>query len=198
MIKTLIFDLGGVFVHVNPESSIRRLRSRFPDVSEARVFKLFEDVGPGLEFELGRIDADCFYRKSVKELGIQMGRFDFESTWNDIFDPIQPMIDLLPLLKPRFRLVMLSNTNPHHFQSIGERWPFYHHFNDIVLSYDVGAMKPDRRMFEAALKRCGSPPEACVFFDDRRENVLAAEEAGFASFVFHPPDQIRTSSGEGR
>ena len=191
MTDTVLFDLGGVFVHVDPEPSIRRLRARFSGLNGAALRDFFEDSPAALEYELGRIDTDAFYRRVVRDLGLDLGRGEFEACWNEIFEPIRPMIDLLPRLKPRYGLVLLSNTNPLHFETIGERWSFYGHFDAVVLSYEVGAMKPDARMYEAALARCGSSPEACLFFDDREENVLAAEEAGIRSFVFEAPDRVR-------
>lgn len=191
MRKTLIFDLGGVFVRLDPECSIRRLCTRFPGLDAAALRDFFEDSPAALDYELGRIDTETFRKHVNRDLGLDLGRGEFERMWNRIFDPVLPMIDLLPLLKSRYGLVLLSNTNPLHFQAIGERWPFYRHFDSVVLSYEVGCMKPDARIYRTALERSGASAEDCLFFDDREENVRAAEGVGIASYVFEAPDRVR-------
>jgi HAD superfamily hydrolase (TIGR01509 family) len=53
-----------------------------------------------------------------------------------------------------------------------------------VLSYEVGAAKPDRAIFAAALRRAGTPPERAAYFDDVGSYVQAAREMGLRGYLF--------------
>ncbi|GAA1143586.1 putative hydrolase of the HAD superfamily [Kitasatospora gansuensis] len=57
----------------------------------------------------------------------------------------------------------------------------------------VGAAKPDRLIYQVAADRAGVAPERCLFVDDRRENVVAAEELGMTGVHFRGPADLRAA-----
>ena len=57
-------------------------------------------------------------------------------------------------------------------------------FENQVFSYQVGALKPDRKMFDRAIQLAGFPPRNLMFVDDRQENIKAAEELGLNTHWF--------------
>ena len=71
-----------------------------------------------------------------------------------------------------------------HFESLLSQHAFFRLFDDLVLSYQVGAVKPDAAFFEALIERAGHPPEACFFTDDRPENVDGARRFGIDAELF--------------
>lgn len=75
---------------------------------------------------------------------------------------------------------ILSNWDPESFIYLKEK---YHKFFDeqvdgIVISGDVGCIKPDRKIYEILLNKFRLNPHDCIFVDDRLENVIAAQECG--------------------
>jgi HAD superfamily hydrolase (TIGR01509 family) len=63
-------------------------------------------------------------------------------------------------------------------------------FDHIIVSGEVGLIKPDREIFELTLRQIDRKPSACIFIDDNDENVRAAESMGFATVHFRSPQQL--------
>jgi len=58
------------------------------------------------------------------------------------------------------------------------------YFNVKIFSHVVGSLKPDRKIYEAAIAASGKPPGALFFTDDREENIRAAEDFGIRAHRF--------------
>src|SRR5207245_7329998 len=124
-------------------------------------------------------------------LDLDMGYAHFCEIWSSIFLPDTLIPErLLQGLKRRYRLLLLSNTNAIHFNMIRENYPLLRHFDDYVLSYEVGATKPSRQIYEEAISRAQCAPEECFFTDDIAEYVAAAREAGMDAVQFQSAAQI--------
>jgi HAD superfamily hydrolase (TIGR01509 family) len=87
-------------------------------------------------------------------------------------------------LASRYPLILLSNTNELHFENIRARFPLLGHFHHLVLSYQVGAAKPSRRIYDEAVKRAGCLAEECFFTDDVPAYVEGAKQAGIDAVRF--------------
>jgi HAD superfamily hydrolase (TIGR01509 family) len=97
---------------------------------------------------------------------------DFSDSFADIFSEIQPMIALHAALRAnRIPTCVFSNTNAIAVCHIRRRFPFFDHFDNYVLSYEVGAMKPDAKIYAAVERATGHSGEAIVYVDDRAENI---------------------------
>lgn len=95
-------------------------------------------------------------------------------------------------LKSRCKLGLLSNAGPRSYKmedGVGEEgWGL---FDDKVLSYEVGLVKPDPEIYRLAASRLGVKPDECVFVDDGEHNVLAAEEVGMRGVVYRDFESFR-------
>jgi len=91
---------------------------------------------------------------------------------------------MLEGLAARYKLVLLSNTNAIHFEMIRENYALLRHFHERILSTRAHAMKPRREIFQAALDRCGCPPEQCFYTDDIAAYVEAARRLGIDAVQF--------------
>ena len=97
----------------------------------------------------------------------------------------------LEALKKTYRLILLSNTNEIHFEFVREKYSILSYIEDYVLSYQVGWMKPDKQIYQAAIERAGVPAEQIFFTDDRQENVEAARTEGIQAVQFHSENQLK-------
>lgn len=102
--------------------------------------------------------------------------------WGDIFTPntaIEPYIHRI--MTYGLTVGVLSNTNSIHLEYILEL-PLMMKLRKegvpFILSHEVKAMKPGRRIYEIALKRLKSKGRETLFIDDLEENVVAARKAG--------------------
>ena len=60
----------------------------------------------------------------------------------------------------------------------------------IVLSYEVGVMKPAADIYRAAIQKTGLPAEKIFYTDDLEPNVLAAKECGMDAVLFKDTAQL--------
>ena len=105
--------------------------------------------------------------------------------WNAIFLPETATSEELVIeLKQRYRLVLLSNTNELHFGWLRERYPILEHFDAYTLSYAEKAMKPDDRIYAAAVANAQCLPGECFFTDDIERYVDAARAFGIDAEQF--------------
>lgn len=65
-------------------------------------------------------------------------------------------------------------------------------FEDIVVSGEVGVVKPDPRIYRLAIERCRLNPPRTVFIDDSAENVAGGRRAGLHALHFLGPAQLRS------
>ena len=86
--------------------------------------------------------------------------------------------------------LLTQNTNPIHFSMLKARYPVFGYFDDFVLSYQVGALKPDAEIYRKAIQRAGCRPDECFFTDDIAINVDAARENGMDAVQFLSAAQL--------
>lgn len=193
MIKTIIFDLGGIFVQIDTKQSTQKLCEQIGLLSEREVLDVLIHSDHCRQYEKGLIDSHTFYEKVKGELGGNFSFRFFKKMWQQIFVPIQPMIDLLPQFKLKYRLALLSNTNILHMQYIEKHFPFFHYFDHVFYSYKIGMIKPDLAIFRHVLNELQSDARECVFIDDTDENVRSAEKVGIRSYCFVYPNYLQKS-----
>jgi epoxide hydrolase-like predicted phosphatase len=85
-----------------------------------------------------------------------------------------------------------SITNSPGYRTIGdESLDKQKTFQPLVSSEAEGIRKPDRRIYEIALRKIGFPAGECVFVDDKAENLMPALELGMKVILFHDARQLR-------
>jgi len=144
-----------------------------------------------VRFESGQIAPEEFVQELCGVLDLRMEYPRFCEVWSSIFLP-ETLIpeSLLEGLRRRYRLLLLSNTNAIHFEMIRENYALLKHFDEYILSYEVGAMKPTPRIYEEAIARAGCEPGECFFADDIPEYVEGARKAGIDAVRFESAGQI--------
>ena len=90
----------------------------------------------------------------------------------------------------RYRLLLLSNTNAIHYEMLEANYPILRHFEVRILSHEVGAMKPDPKIYRAAIAGAGCRPEEIFFTDDIAEFVEAARRQGIDAAQFSSLPQL--------
>lgn len=191
--KALIFDLCGVIVPLDYERRYAMFEELSPLAAE-EIPQRIEASGLVRGLDTGRLDPVSFARRMSEVL--EIGDLSFEEfcrVWDSVFEPPETLLpgEFLESLRDRFRMVMLSNTNPIHFPYIEEHYPPVRHFDEYVLSYQVGATKPSAEMYQEAVARAQRPAEECLFIDDLAGNVAAARREGIPSVQFTSYDQLR-------
>ncbi len=190
MTKTVIFDLGKVIVPFDFGRGYRAM-AELCSYTPEEIPKRIGSTDLVRRFECGEIAPEPFVEQLCALLELRLDYAHFCRIWSSIFLPHTLIPEsLLQGLKRRYRLLLLSNTNAIHFSMVRENYPLLRHFDDYVLSYEVGALKPSPRIYEEALARAQCAPEECFFTDDIAEYVAAANQAGMDAVQFQSAAQI--------
>ncbi len=191
MIQTIIFDFGNVVGFFDHRLVSSRLRPHAAVPAEEIHRFIF---GGALEddYERGKLTSAEFLRHLRDRCGLGCPDEVVVQSYVDIFWPNPDVCALLPRLKPAYRLMLASNTtelHSRHFRAqFAEPLRF---FDDLILSFEIGARKPSAAFFEHCLERAGCPASACVFIDDLPANVDGARACGLNGIVYTGPAPLR-------
>ena len=185
MIKNIVFDLGGVIFKIDKNQAIKRFNEvGFADA--ASYLDAFAQVGIFGDLESGRITSEQFRCQLSELAGKELTLEDCAYGWQGyVAGSPQCNLDKLVELRQRgFKLSLLSNTNPFMMQWAlssafdGRGHGLDHYFGSLYLSYEMGIMKPERRIFEMMLQGEKAKPEETVFIDDSPHNTAVAASMG--------------------
>ena len=190
MIRALLFDLGNTIVPFDFRRGYARLEQlcALPAVEIPTRLRRSDLVHL---FETGHIEPREFVARLCAELDIAMTYSDFCDLWSSIFLPGALIPDsLLAALARRHRMVLVSNTNPIHFEMVRASYRELERFQEFVLSYEVGALKPAPEIYRAAIARAGCAAAECFFVDDLATCVEGALREGIGAVRFESPEQL--------
>ena len=189
-IKAIIFDFGNVLLEWNPRHVYRRFFQ-----SEEEMEKFLHDVDFtdwNLQQDKGRPFAE-----GVSELSKQFPQYAeliqaYHDNWiHSIGKSLTGTIEIMKRLKKAgYQLYGLSNWSAETFPMARRKYDFFNLLDDIVISGEVGAIKPEPAIFEIMLKRIGRPAAECLFIDDALANIEAARAMGFATVHFQSPERL--------
>jgi len=184
----LIFDFGNVVAYFDYRKACERL-GRHLGLSGDAFLERVKSLGftPLVQqYESGRIGAEEFSSEMCKLAGIEVPHEEFATAWADIFSLNEPVARLITYLRSEgYRLVLGSNTNDLHAAQFRHQFAdTLSHFDKLILSFEVGHLKPTTRFYEACVSAAGYAPDCCVFIDDLPENVDGARAAGLRGIVF--------------
>jgi len=191
MTRAIILDLGRVLVPFDFSRAYRVVSERAgipPEEVRARILA----ANLIIPFESGQMEPAEFVRRLTRAIGVEIDYEEFCRVWSLIFLP-ETLIpeDWVRSLRARYRTVLLSNTNSIHYAMLRANYAILEHFDAYVLSHEVGAMKPDPRIYVAAIEAARCPPQECFYTDDVAEFVEAGRAAGLDAVQFHNAEQLR-------
>jgi len=183
-VEFVYFDLGNMLLSFDPADACRAL-GRYFDISPQQAKAALYDSGLEEEFEHGKLTPHQFADGLRKQLGRDEQAFPDAAVLDAIsnmFVPIEPMEGVLQQVKSAgFGVGLLSNTCHAHWDWI-QRQSYQvmdFSFDATILSFEVGAMKPDPKIYHEAAAAAGVQPGRIFFLDDRQENIDAARRLGW-------------------
>jgi glucose-1-phosphatase len=192
-IRTIIFDIGRVLVRVDVGRAKAGLAKGLA-LSPEELWSAIEKDPRWGDWQEGRMSPRDWYLNLSSRLGIALDFEQFTAVWNSTLDP-EPIlpISLFESLSKRYRLGLLSNTDPIHVAKLESTYEFFRFFPAAVRTYSctVGASKPSPIIYQAALKACKTRAQEAVYIDDILAYVEAARRLGMSGIQFHSPEQLR-------
>jgi 2-haloacid dehalogenase len=188
----VVFDLGGVLIDWDPRHLYRKLFAG----DEAAVEHFLETV---CTHEWNRYqDAGRSFAEGAHLLKAEHpDKADLIDAYGARFDemmpgPITGSIEILAELRARGTpLYLLSNFSAETFPPAFERFDFLRWFRGMVISGEVGVIKPDPRIYEIMLTRFAIDPHRAVYIDDVAVNAEAAAGMGIHGIHFTTPAALR-------
>ena len=192
-VDAVIFDLGGVLIDWNPRYLYRRL---FGDDTEAMEAFLGEVCTPEWN---ARQDAGRPWAEAVAELSARHPEardliVAYDERWEEMLGgPIRGTVEILgDLRQAGVALYALSNWSAAKYAIARPRYPFLGWFRDVVISGEVGVIKPDPWIFRLLLERNRLDPARAAYVDDSGPNVSVAERLGMIAIRFRGPGALRS------
>lgn len=190
MIKAIIFDLGKVIVPFDFNRGYDRLES-LCGIPAAEIPARIAPTGLVNRLESGEIEPREFVKLISAHLNLETSYEDFCEIWYSIFLPDTLIPEsMLEGIARKYPLILLSNTNPMHFEMLVKNYPLLRHFHSYVLSYKVGAMKPSPAIYHKAVEAAGCLAGECFFTDDIPAYVEGAKLLGIDAVAFESAEQI--------
>ena len=189
MAYTIFFDLGNVLLYFDTFKMYQQV-AQISSLTLQEVKAVIQ--GQTDLYEKGKIDTKKIYAEFNR---LAKKQIDFSALCHalcDIFQPNQSVIDIAKELKQKaLKLFILSNTCEIHFEFALQHFPFLQLFDGYVLSYKVGARKPEKKIFEEAIRQAGCLKERCFYTDDIPEFVLAAKKMKIDAEQFITAEHLR-------
>ena len=190
-IKAIIFDYGNVLIEWDP----RHLYRRYFDDEE--VMEQFLHEVNFMEWNAQQ-DGGRPFVEGVAELSKQFPQHAhliqaYHDHWKDsIGNAITGTVDLAKQLKQAgYLLYGFSNWSAETFPLAREKYDFFDLFDDMVISGEVGHVKPQPEIFQILLDKIGRPAPQCLFIDDSLPNIQQANTMGFNTIHFESPEQLK-------
>jgi glucose-1-phosphatase len=191
MKPAIIFDLGKVLVGFDYSIAAQKVAAR--STKQVPDLQHFLGSSPVLAgFESGLLTREQFFAEMRQITGFNGDLKEFARDFADIFVPIPAMIGLHEELRQRgFQTYIFSNTNDIAIGHIRRNFPFFQNFDGYIFSYEIGAMKPEPKIYEAMEKMSGKRGTEIIYIDDRLENVEAGSARGWRTILHETPKNTR-------
>ncbi|MGO9584741.1 MAG: HAD family hydrolase [Limisphaerales bacterium] len=189
----VVFDLGKVLVDFDYHIAVSRIaaRSKLPPDGIKTFLGQSHAI---IDYECGRLTREEFFEQARKATGFRGTIEEFGEFFADIFTPIPPMIEIHAGLRRRgIPTYIFSNTNDLAVEHIRRNFPFFRNFDGYIYSYEVGAMKPEAKIYEVLEKLAGRRGAEIVYLDDLAENVAAGAARGWRTILHETPEKTRAA-----
>jgi putative hydrolase of the HAD superfamily len=190
-VEAVIFDFGGVLVRTEDRKPRTVLAARL-GMTYDELSALIFDSQSAIQATKGEITADAHWDAVQKLLGLSDAEIEQVRTefWaGDVLD--EDLVNLLRDLRPRYLTVLLSNAWDDLRQMIEDVWQIDDAFDRLVISAEIGLVKPSLEIYQWMISQLGMEPAKAVFVDDFLHNVEGARAAGLQAIHFQSADQAQ-------
>lgn len=187
-IRAVCFDFGGVLVRTEFQAPRQHLADSLGLTYEDLIRIVFESP-TARQASLGLIDEQAHWESTLRALGLPPdGRQALSEAFfgGDVLD--RQLVAALRGLRPQYKIGLISNAWSGLRAYITSQG-FADVFDDMIISAEVGLLKPDAAIYRLALERLGVQPSEAVFVDDFVENVEGAQTIGMHAVHFREPEQ---------
>lgn len=181
MIKVIIFDFFDVF---RTDGFNRFLKQRGLEHKDAFLLAT-------QRHDRGETDDKEFFAEVAAAAGETPEQAEREM--EDAVELNAELVEYAASLRNTYKLALLSNSSSEYLRNELKKYDLEKYFDEIVISSEVGLIKPEPAIFEHIMEKLRARPEECIFTDDNPRHVLAAETLGIRSVVFENVAQLQAA-----
>ncbi len=201
-IDTIIFDLGGVILNLDPQKTIEAFANTTGLSTEQLLEHSKEPVFK--QYEKGEISSDKF-RNGLRDIfNVNVKDSDLDEAWNAmLLDLPLDRLQMIGRLRPKLKTFVLSKTNEIHIAAFdkivteatsGRKIQDY--FDAVYYSHKVGMRKPNADIFEMVLEKKGLNKSNTLFIDDTSEHIESAKKLGLHTWHLTNQEELFTILGD--
>ncbi|MBS0604080.1 MAG: HAD family phosphatase [Verrucomicrobia bacterium] len=189
MKRTIFFDLGNVLIFFDHQKMCRQV-AEYSSLDEQLVQSVMHKYGD--LYERGHVNSQMIHDELCRMAQKKLHFATMMHAVSDIFEPNEPVIATAHHLKEKgHRLFLLSNTCEAHFTFASNHFPFLKIFDGYVLSYEVGARKPEKKIYEKALEIAGCQnKKECFYTDDILPYIESARSMEIDAEQYTNPQEL--------
>jgi HAD superfamily hydrolase (TIGR01509 family) len=188
-IEAVVLDLGGVVCRHVPDVRLRAL-ARLTGAPESDIHAALWASGLDARAEAGDLDHDETYDAVLRRLGHTLSSTELRRAWAAAFEPDHEVLDVVRRVDRRS--VLFTNNGPiledcltHELEAVDSA------FDQVLVSWRLGATKPAPESFVKATSQIGVPPSAVLYVDDSLQNVRAAAHQGWIAHPYRGLGRLR-------
>ena len=191
-ISVIVFDLGNVLLPFDYQKLVNKLDRIEKNLGKNFLVFLKENYSYHRAFERGDVSEDDFIKKMLSALQYKIDKETFCKYYSEIFSENKEVVNLLPELKKKFILVLLSNTNSLHDRYGWRHYGFLRYFDKLILSYKEGTVKPEEKIYRAVESFTKKNRHEHYFIDDIADYVETAKSLGWEGVQFKGYPELRS------
>jgi FMN phosphatase YigB (HAD superfamily) len=189
-VELVLFDLGGVLVEVG---GVARMKELAGIERDEELWQRWLACRWVRTFERGECTPDDFAAGVVEDWALPIEPSAFIAAFQAWIDaPFAGAGALVQEVRAVTAVGCLSNTNALHYDEYFSRW-WVDTFDYEFLSFQLGAVKPDRDLFDRVAERLPTTRDRVLFLDDNAINVHGAIDAGFTAVQVRGIDEARAA-----
>ena len=182
--SAIVFDLGNVLIPFDYNIAIEKLNKIEEGLGNRFIEFYKSNYHIHRDFEKGIVPESTFLKIMLEAAEHKIDEETFKKYYADIFSVNEEVVSLLPALKNDYKLFLLSNTNSIHQNYGWQKYEFLKYFDNLILSHEVGSVKPEEKIYREVEKASGLPSAEHFYIDDIQEYVDAAKNLGWDAVQF--------------
>ena len=194
MITTVIFDFGGVLVRTGDPTGRREWEARL-GLASGELENLVHGSEWWISSQCGRMTPDAYWQAIAAQL--KLPEVDLPALQRDYFRDDQLDPDLIALIdalrRDGYKVGLLSNDALTLEAKLRHDFAIYEHFDAVIISAQIGVMKPDPAAYRAIGDALNVPLDECVFIDDNAANIQGARDVGMMAIHYRAGMNVRAA-----
>ncbi len=173
--KAVLLDMYGVIVRQTGDDFVPFVQKTFPHLSHDEIY------APWLKADVGELPSLDIWRT----IGFHDNPEKAEKDYLDTIELNDGFLDFAKAAREKFKLAIISNDSSEWSSYIREKFDINKYFDVVSVSGDLKIPKPDRRIYDLTVEKLGIDPADCWYVDDRKGNLIAAQNSGMSPVMFN-------------